>query len=95
MNTRFNPDIVRKHDKLQTLPAIAERLDININTLNRWAEASRRNDFPEPVQRLGRYRLYDSEKVEEWVYLWLKINQNFNGNHLPNNNRTKKGEEDG
>ena len=81
MNT--DPEIERRYAHLDTLPNIAERLKININTMNRWAERGRKLGFPEPVRRLGRYRLYNADEVEEWVVLWMKISKNLGNENLP------------
>lgn len=79
----FDPELERRYAHLDTLPNIASRLKISINTLNKWAENGRGNNFPKPVKRLGKYRLYDSRAVEEWIILWMKINKNLGNVNLP------------
>lgn len=90
----FNPELVERYKKLDTLPNIAERLGIDIKQMNRWAERNRKLDFPQPIKRLGKYRLYDADKVEEWVILWLKINKNLGNDNLVPGGKTK-GRDDG
>lgn len=66
-------------ENLESLRTIAEELGIEPNTLSRWAEPSRKLNFPTPRRRLGRYALYDRNEVKEWVALWIKVSKNMNG----------------
>lgn len=77
MKKEFKSKLEQRYGHLETLPNIAANIGVNINTMNRWAERSRKNDFPEPIRVQGRYKLYDQDAVAEWVYLWQKINKNF------------------
>lgn len=70
-------DYDKKYGHLASLADIALDLGMNVHQLERWAEKGKKNDFPDPDVVLGRYKLYDKEKVAEWVHLWRKINKNL------------------
>lgn len=77
MNKETEERLEKRFGHLDTLANIAKDLGINVNTMNRWAERGRKHDFPEPERYQGRFRLYNREHVEEWVYLHLKITRNL------------------
>ncbi len=76
----FNDDHV-------TLRDIAEKLNVPLSRMERWADGKRKNDFPKPVDRVGRYRLFSQKEVTEWYSKWVKISKNL-GN--PNLNGKRK-----
>lgn len=57
-------------DQLAPLSLIAEEKDIPIDLLRRWADADRRNDFPKPVEHLGRVRFFLRADVDRWITMW-------------------------
>lgn len=66
---------------------IAEKLGVSVAKMSRWAESDRKNDFPKPVDRVGRYRLFSQKEVVAWYGKWVKISKNL-GN--PNLNGKRK-----
>jgi predicted DNA-binding transcriptional regulator AlpA len=66
-----------------SLANIGEKLNISSDQMNRWAEEGRNNGFPEPVTKLGRFKVYDEREVVAWIDLWLRLTKKMNrGEHL-------------
>jgi hypothetical protein len=63
-------------DGVYTIRGIHEKLPEGINVsfrqLEEWQKKSRKNDFPEPVRTLGRFRFYNYDEVIEWITLWRR-----------------------
>jgi predicted DNA-binding transcriptional regulator AlpA len=50
--------------RLLNTSAIAERLGVSREWVRRLAD---RDDFPDPIQQVGRMRLWRSSDVERWI----------------------------
>jgi predicted DNA-binding transcriptional regulator AlpA len=71
------PEHLAYINELVTLRECAERLGIPKHRMDRWVERRAKIDFPEPVEKVGKYYLFKWGDVEKWFYLWQKVTENM------------------
>ena len=64
-----NDVTTREIDGLLTRTGVAELLDVEPNTVTRYSarDTPTSKDFPEPVSKIGRSRLWDPDQIRAWA----------------------------
>lgn len=57
-------------DAIAPLTVLAEEMGVDLTTMRRWADADRKNNFPKPVDSIGKINFYLRAEVERWVALY-------------------------
>jgi DNA-binding transcriptional MerR regulator len=69
-------------------PKLPKELNVTLRQLTEWERHRDKNDFPDPVRSMGRYRLFNESEVIEWVILWRRATKNLgNGKRINNGKR--------
>jgi hypothetical protein len=66
-------------DQIAPLTMLAKELDVTYDSIRRWADADRNNDFPKAVESIGPVRFYERAAVERWYALYQMTNLNNRG----------------
>lgn len=84
-------ELTKPYESYMKLSEIVEYIpNVTLTQLNRWSEDGRNIGFPEPKERLGRFKLYDRDEVLKWVFLWQKATRGAGRpTNLTHNKKTK------
>lgn len=69
-------DIEEQVEHIMPLKDVAEYTHASYRQLSEWERRRSSTGFPDPKEKLGKYKLYDVHDILRWEALWKKATKN-------------------